>query len=153
MSTLTRPTAPLPPAAAHALHVLELRLAFPEDIVRAVVRFEIARDRKAELEAKPTREWKAAEYDSWADCDRVIAESRAALAEAGLSHLAPSTPAEMAASYETAESRANELIQVAQTGRMSDMNADDLAHYVDLMAGAHATLAAAGRLDLIEVTA
>lgn len=154
MSTATdTPTAPLPSAAAHALHVAELRLAFPETVVRAILRFEIARDRKAELEAKPTREWSGAEYDSWVDCDRVIAESRAVLAEAGLSHLAPSTPAEMAASYETAETRANELMAIARTGRMSDLNADDLAHYVDLMAGAKATLADAGRLDLIGVSA
>lgn len=146
------PTAPLPSAAAYELHVAELRASFPEDIVRAVVRFEIARDRKADLEAKPTREWSGAEFDSWVDCDRVIAESRAVLAEAGLLRLAPSTPAEMAAYHEAAEARANELIQLARTGCMSDLNADDLAHYVDLMAGSRATLAAAGRLDLIGVT-
>lgn len=61
----------------------------------------------------------------------------------------PSTPADMAARYRAAETRANELIQVARTGRMSDLNADDLAHYVDLMAGAKATLAKAGALHLI----
>lgn len=60
-------------------------------------------------------------------------------------------PAEMAADYRKAEVRANELIQVARTGRMSDLNADDLAHYVELMAGAKATLAKAGRLDLIGI--
>jgi len=57
------------------------------------------------------------------------------------------------ARYRSAEARANELIVAARaTGCMSDMNADDLAHYVDLMAGARATLAAAGRLDLIGVS-
>lgn len=56
------------------------------------------------------------------------------------------------ARYRSAESRANALIEAARaTGSMSDLNADDLAHYVDLMAGAKATLAAAGRLDLIGV--
>ena len=64
---------------------------------------------------------------------------------------APS-PAVLAARYTAAEARANELIVAARaTGCMSDMNADDLAHYVDLMAGSRATLAAAGRLDLIGV--
>ena len=63
-----------------------------------------------------------------------------------------STPAEMAACYGTAEARTSELMAIARTGRMSDMNADDLAHYVDLMAGAKATLADAGRLYLIGVS-
>jgi hypothetical protein len=54
------------------------------------------------------------------------------------------------ARYRSAEARANELIVAARaTGFMSDMNADDLAHYVDLMAGAKATLAAAGLLHLV----
>jgi hypothetical protein len=63
--------------------------------------------------------------------------------------LALTPPAETAADYRAAEARANELMAIARTGRMSDLNADDLAHYVDLMAGARATLAKAGRLDLI----
>jgi hypothetical protein len=54
-----------------------------------------------------------------------------------------------ASDYRAAESRANELIRSAQVAPMSDLHADDLAHYVDLMAGYKATLAAAGRLDLI----
>jgi len=61
------------------------------------------------------------------------------------------TPAPVAvARYRSAESRANELIVAARaTGCMSDLNADDLAHYVDLMAGSRATLAAAGLLHLV----
>ena len=139
-----RPTAQLPSAAAHALHVLELRLAFPETVVRAVVRFEIARDRKAELEAKPTHEWSAAEYDSWVDCDRVIAESRAVLAEAGLSHLAPPTLAETAARYETAAAHYRALAASADF--------DGCLAAQDEMGHCRCQLAAAGRLDLIGVS-
>jgi hypothetical protein len=57
------------------------------------------------------------------------------------------------ARYRSAEARANELIEIARTGSMSDLDADDLAHNVDLMAGYRATLTTVGRLDLIEVAA
>lgn len=60
-------------------------------------------------------------------------------------------PVVAVARYRKSEARANELIAIAFTGSMSDLDADDLAHNVDLMAGYRATLAAAGRLDLIEV--
>ena len=46
---------------------------------------------------------------------------------------------------------AGALAGVAAASPMSDLDADSLAHAEDLMAGAHATLADAGRLDLIEV--
>ncbi|NUT24324.1 MAG: hypothetical protein HOV77_34660 [Hamadaea sp.] len=62
-------------------------------------------------------------------------------------------PVVAVARYRSAEARANELIAVALTGHMSDLNADDLAHNIDLMAGYRATLAKAGRLDLIEAAA
>lgn len=39
----------------------------------------------------------------------------------------------------------------AESGQMTDLDADSLAHAEELMAGARATLSAAGRLDLIEV--
>lgn len=43
-----------------------------------------------------------------------------------------------------------ELADLAEVGiELSDMHADDLVHAEDLMAGARAVLAAAGRLDLI----
>jgi hypothetical protein len=51
--------------------------------------------------------------------------------------------------YETAAVHAAQLAARAESGRMSDLDADDLAHAEELMAGAAATLAAAGRLDLI----
>jgi hypothetical protein len=51
--------------------------------------------------------------------------------------------------YETAAVHAAQLAARAESGRMSDLDADDLAHAEELMAGARATLRAAGRLDLI----
>jgi hypothetical protein len=60
-------------------------------------------------------------------------------------------PVVAVARYRSAEARANELIEIARTGSMSDLAADDLAHNVDLMAGYRAALAKAGRLDLIGV--
>jgi hypothetical protein len=60
------------------------------------------------------------------------------------------------ASYRKAALRVaalGELADLAEAGiELSDMHADDLAHACQRMAGAHATLAAAGRLDLIGVT-
>lgn len=55
--------------------------------------------------------------------------------------------------YETAAVHAAELSTLALLGRLKDLDADSLAHAEDLMAGARATLAAAGRLDLIGVLA
>jgi hypothetical protein len=51
--------------------------------------------------------------------------------------------------YETAAEHAAQLAARAESGRMTDLDADDLAHAEELMAGARATLHAAGRLDLI----
>ncbi|MGA5372311.1 hypothetical protein ACPCSD_14685 [Streptomyces griseoincarnatus] len=51
--------------------------------------------------------------------------------------------------YETAAEHAAQLASRAESGLMSDLDADDLAHAEELMAGAAATLHAAGRLDLI----
>lgn len=67
------------------------------------------------------------------------------------------TPAIAAAvvSYRKAALRVaalGELADLAEAGiELSDMHADDLAHAYQRMAGAHAILAAAGRLDLIGV--
>jgi hypothetical protein len=55
------------------------------------------------------------------------------------------------AKYETAAVHAVQLAALAQSGDMSDLDADSLAHAEDLMAGARAVLAKAGRLDLIGV--
>lgn len=51
--------------------------------------------------------------------------------------------------HETAAVHAAQLAHQAAAGTLIDLDADDLAHAEDLMAGAHATLAAVGRLDLI----
>lgn len=40
-----------------------------------------------------------------------------------------------ASRYNTAASHAVQLAALAETGRMSDLDADDLAHSMDLMAG------------------
>jgi len=58
-------------------------------------------------------------------------------------------PVVAVARYRASEARANELLALGQA--MSDRDADDLAHHIELMAGARAVLAAAGRLDLIGV--
>jgi hypothetical protein len=55
--------------------------------------------------------------------------------------------------YERAALHAVELSDLAAIGVLSDLDADSLAHAEDLMAGARATLAEAGRLDLIGVAA
>ncbi|MER8004791.1 hypothetical protein [Streptomyces sp. NPDC094149] len=51
--------------------------------------------------------------------------------------------------FETASLHAAQLAARAESGGMSDLDADSLAHAEDLMAGARAELAKAGRLDLI----
>jgi hypothetical protein len=55
----------------------------------------------------------------------------------------------LAADYRSAAAHAAELAQLAASGRMSDLDADSLAHAEDLASGARAALASAGRLDLI----
>lgn len=54
--------------------------------------------------------------------------------------------------HETAAVHAAQLAAEAAAGTLSDLDADDLAHAEDMMSGARATLAAAGRLDLIGAT-
>lgn len=73
-------------------------------------------------------------------------------AAAAVSRLAGQLPVvEAVAVYETAAVHAVQLAALAESGRMSDLDADSLAHAEELMAGARATLAQAGRLDLIGV--
>lgn len=54
--------------------------------------------------------------------------------------------------HETAAVHAAQLAHEAAAGSLTDLEADDLAHAEDLMAGARTTLAQAGRLDLIGAT-
>lgn len=51
--------------------------------------------------------------------------------------------------YETAAVHAVQLAALAEASPLSDLDADSLAHAEELKAGARATLASAGRLDLI----
>ena len=51
--------------------------------------------------------------------------------------------------YETAAEHAVQLAALAEADKMTDLDADSLAHAEDLMAAARKTLADAGRLDLI----
>lgn len=51
--------------------------------------------------------------------------------------------------YETAAVHVVQLAALAEARGLSDLDADSLAHAEDLMAGARAVLAKAGRLDLI----
>jgi hypothetical protein len=130
-----RPTAPLDPA-----------------VVRAVTRFEVVTERKAELEARPTREWSGADFDSFVDCERALIESAMTLAAAGRMALIGEiiTPVVGAVvDYRRAALRAANLGNEALYSGMPTMHADDLAHAEDLMAGHKATLAKAGRLDLV----
>jgi hypothetical protein len=53
--------------------------------------------------------------------------------------------------YETAAVHAVQLAALAEVGKMTDLDADSLAHAEDLMAGARAVLAEAGMLHLIGV--
>ncbi|MFD5491574.1 hypothetical protein ACFWH4_01200 [Streptomyces sp. NPDC127091] len=55
------------------------------------------------------------------------------------------------AQYETAAAHAAQLAGLAESGRMTDLDADSLAAAEDVMAAARAVLADAGRLELIEV--
>jgi hypothetical protein len=55
--------------------------------------------------------------------------------------------------YETAALHAVQLAALAEADKMTDLDADSLAHAEDLMAAARQALADAGRLDLIEVAA
>ncbi|WP_369274491.1 hypothetical protein AB5J55_35235 [Streptomyces sp. R11] len=80
------PTAPLPQPAAEALARLGLAFA-PLDVVRAVTRYEIACERRAELLAKRPRDWSGAEFDSFTGAERTIEESKALLAAKELLHL------------------------------------------------------------------
>ncbi|MFG2352611.1 hypothetical protein [Streptomyces sp. NPDC048521] len=51
--------------------------------------------------------------------------------------------------YETAAVHAAQLAHLAESGRMTDLDADSLAAAEDLMAAARTVLAAAGQLHLI----
>jgi hypothetical protein len=75
--------------------------------------------------------------------------------ELALFHSVPVSVVRAVTQYETAATHARELAAAAAAGTLSDLDASDLdadslAAAEDLMAAARTTLAAAGRLDLIE---
>ena len=87
MSTITtHPTAPLPVPGVEALARLELAFA-PRRIVRAVVRFEIATARFAELSAREASTLSPAEFGALRASRIVMSVSRSILADAGMLHL------------------------------------------------------------------
>jgi hypothetical protein len=77
--------------------------------------------------------------------------SLAAAAMASLeARLAGPSVVRAVAVYETAATHVADLAAVAESGRMTDLDADSLAVAEDLMAGARSRLAAAGMLHLVE---
>lgn len=132
----------------HGTPVTAVSLAVAE----AVTRYEIAVGRRAEIEAKPTREWSGVEFDSWARCEAVIVYSLTVLVESGsvdLVEVEDDSPFLTAARYRTAKALARKLGNAALDPELSDLDADSLAHAEDVMDGLRAALAKAGRLDLI----
>lgn len=73
------------------------------------------------------------------------------LAKLERSSIAPAV-VEAVTRYEAAALHVIELSDLAAIGDLSDLDADSLAHAEDLMAGARAVLAKAGRLDLVGQT-
>lgn len=135
-------TAPLPPAAAEALPRLE-RALLPVslDVVRAVTRYEIAALRYDELIARPAHSLSPAEFSSIGQAQQTIAESLGVLAEAKRLDLI--APAETASRYRSAALHCRSLA--------ADADFDGCLAAQDEMAMCRCQLAAAGRLDLIEV--
>lgn len=69
---------------------------------------------------------------------------------AALARVLPHFPLVQAvAEYETAAVHAAQLAGLAESGRMTDLDADSLAAAEDVMAAAHTVLAKAGQLHLI----
>lgn len=83
--SLARPTAPLPPAAVAAMDHLDLRLRFPKRVVDAVVVYETAALRAADLAAKSESgvDLPAIDVRSWEFAEELMAGARATLAAAG----------------------------------------------------------------------
>ncbi|WP_405558968.1 hypothetical protein OHV08_33985 [Streptomyces canus] len=125
----------------------------PLEIRRAVARYEAAAERKATLDAKPTLNWSGVDFDAWVDSERTILDSVTTLALAGRMDLVEATvdPVIRAAvDFRKQAAHAAELAAKAATAEglpALDVRSWEFAE--ELMAGARAVLAAAGRLDLI----
>lgn len=78
------PAAPLNPTAQHALNRLHLRLNYPQDLIRAVTRYEVGAERTTQLSAwMDRRDLTPAEYDSLELAQDLMRDSHAALTTAG----------------------------------------------------------------------
>lgn len=78
------------------------------------------------------------------------ASARAALRRLELALLVPAEVVAAVTMFEAAAVQATALAGIAESGRMSDLDADSLAAAEDLMAAARKSLADAGYLHLIE---
>lgn len=133
-------TAPLPPAAAEALHRLEAALLpMPLEIVRAVTRYEVAAFRYDELTARPASELAPVEVDAIRDAQQTMADTFGLLAKAGRTDLL--APLEVATRYRYASAHCRSLAKSADF--------DGCLAAQDEMAMCRCQLAAVGRLDLI----
>lgn len=151
-STTATPTAPLPPAAVEAMRRLEDALVSPVGRLK----WEIA---DLEISLMGHRNLRDSDYVQMRNPmasvqERVEAERWFRTAVANIAFLRGELSrrrAELAAvtEYETAAMHAAQLAAVAESGRMTDLDADSLAAAEDLMAAAQARLADAGRLDLL----
>ena len=148
-----RPTAPLPTPAAEALANLESAFANPVERLRKQI---------ARLEESLHIQREARDADLATMRDMTLPETVRAEAEGSFQSAAweiiwlqgqiREYKAELSAAtgYVTASARAAQLNKRIDDGvKLSALEWDDLAHAEDLMAGARAVLASAGRLDLI----
>lgn len=144
MSTPPTPTAPLPVDAAKALASLEHTFFPPLMEFAAVGGTTVAVHADGDAVA-PFRWTCAAGHDGghfFASLPFCRDDAKAHAAECkGLPGVV--------ADYRTAEGRANQLIEAGRAALLPDLEADDLAHNIDLMAGYRVILRAAGRLDLV----
>jgi hypothetical protein len=149
-------TAPLSPAAVEALARLEDALESPVDRLKRQIA-------DLEISLRVHRQLRDSDYVQMRNPmasvqERAEAEQWFRTAVANIAFVRGELArrrAELAAvaQYETAAVHAVQLAALAEVGKLSDLDADSLAHAEDLMAAARKTLADAGRLDLIEVAA
>lgn len=86
---MSTPTAPLPPAAAHAMRSLDLRLQVPGPVADAVLSYRTAAVRAALLADLADAGFKLSdlESDDLAHAEDLMAGAKAILAAAGQLHL------------------------------------------------------------------
>ena len=140
------PTAPLPPAAADALHRLERAFRPAPTVLMSFPTASAATVTVESVDAGRTPySWTCSAGHTGDESYAVLSFCRDdAKAHAAECRDVPLKV--MAAQHGTAVIRAKALAGVADSGlRLSDLDADSLAHAVDLLAGAPAILAARSR--------